>query len=171
MICPACENELQDVQIEGITLDVCSNGCGGIWFDRFELQKMDESHEFTDEVLPDVEVSPQVTVDHTKKRNCPKCQNIVMMRHFFSPSKDVEIDECPKCAGFWLDDGELLAIRNQYNDEDARKKAAQKHFAAMFDVELERMKAESAEETEKSQKIARMLRLITPSYYFPKLKG
>ena len=171
MICPACENELQNITIENITLNVCTNGCGGTWFDRFELQKMDESHEFTDESLMDLNIKPQVAVDHTKKRNCPKCRTFIMMRHFFSPNQEVEVDECPKCGGFWLDEGELFSLRNQYSDTEERSKAAQKHFAALFDVDLARMKSESEEKTEKAQKISRMFRLISPSYYFPKLKG
>jgi len=29
-------------------VDVCQNGCGGIWFDNFELEKVDEKHETLD---------------------------------------------------------------------------------------------------------------------------
>ena len=35
-----------------------------------------------------------------------------MMRHPFSVKREIEIDECPNCAGYWLDHGELDAIRN-----------------------------------------------------------
>jgi uncharacterized protein len=31
--------------VQGITLEVCRGGCGGIWFDRYELMKVDESRE------------------------------------------------------------------------------------------------------------------------------
>lgn len=165
MKCPACDNNLHEVSLEGIVLDVCNDGCGGIWFDRFELKKLDEPHEFTDDSLLDLVVDPKVQVDHSKKRNCPKCENIVMRRYFFSAEQEVEVDECPKCAGFWLDEGELFQIRKQYNSEEERKQAAKKHFGAMFEGQIENMKAESREKAEKARRISRMFRLITPSYY------
>ena len=52
MKCPACEKELQQITIETITLDVCEGGCGGIWFDNFELEKVDEPHESAGEDGP-----------------------------------------------------------------------------------------------------------------------
>ncbi|MFB2922740.1 MULTISPECIES: zf-TFIIB domain-containing protein [Aerosakkonema] len=39
MKCPACENNLTEIVTEAITVDVCEGGCGGIWFDRFELSQ------------------------------------------------------------------------------------------------------------------------------------
>ena len=42
MKCPACGNELSQMVAGEITVDVCKGGCGGIWFDHFELQKVDE---------------------------------------------------------------------------------------------------------------------------------
>ncbi len=42
MKCPACGNALTEKTVDPITLDVCQGGCGGIWFDNFELQKVDE---------------------------------------------------------------------------------------------------------------------------------
>lgn len=47
-----------------------------------------------------------------KRIRCPKCPDIVMMRRYYSPLKLIEIDECPGCAGIWLDTGELSKIHN-----------------------------------------------------------
>ena len=52
--------------------------------------------------------------------NCPKCKDIVMMRRFYSPKHIVEIDECPGCAGIWLDAGELDLIRALFSTESER---------------------------------------------------
>ncbi len=171
MNCPACNNTLTQVTIENIQLDVCKGGCGGIWFDRFELQKMDEPHEYTDEHLLDVlsEESQQKT-DQSKRLHCPKCQHVIMMRHFHSARREVEVDQCPKCNGYWLDDGELFKIRQQFKTEEERTQAAQEHFSKIFDGELTTMKKESEEKAEQSHRIANMFRLITPSYYYSKLK-
>ncbi|WP_446011883.1 TFIIB-type zinc ribbon-containing protein [Candidatus Electrothrix sp.] len=172
MNCPACNNTLTEVSIENIQLDICKGGCGGIWFDRFELQQLDEPHEFTDEHLVDVLAKESRTrTDPSQRLQCPKCEDVVMMRHFHSVKKEVEVDQCPKCNGYWLDDGELFKIRQQFKTEEEKNQAAQNHFSKLFDNELTAMKKESDEKAEQSQRIARMFRLITPSYYYSKLKN
>ncbi len=162
MKCPACGNRLQEMTVEGVTVDVCKGGCGGIWFDRFELKKFDEPHESAGAPLLEIERGDGVTVDHTKKRMCPKCDSIVMMRHFFSVKKQVEVDECPGCGGFWLDAGELGRIRSLFNTEAERAQAAEEYFSEIFDEQLDEMKPESRE---KSTRIANMFRFLRPSYY------
>ena len=169
MKCPTCNIDLSEVSIEEIRLDVCKEGCGGIWFDHFELQKMDEPHEFTDDNLIDVlSVESPATYDQSQKRHCPKCTDTIMMRHFFSIKKEVEVDECPGCGGYWLDEGELFRIRSQYNTEAERKQAASKYVSDMFDMDLSKMEKESEEKARKAKKIANIFRLICPSYYFTK---
>ncbi len=170
MDCPTCNKKLEVISIEEIQLDVCKNGCGGIWFDNFELKKMDEPHEFTDENIIDlVSVGSPAEHEQTKKRNCPKCQDVTMMQNFFSVKKEVQVDHCPKCAGYWLDEGELLKIRKQFTTEDERKNAASACFSSLFDDELSAMKKESDLKAEQAQKIVNMFRLISPSYYFAKI--
>jgi len=44
-----------------------------------------------------------------------------MMRRYFSPLKAVEIDECPSCAGIWLDNGELEKIHENHLTPKERK--------------------------------------------------
>ena len=172
MKCPTCDIELDQVSIEEIQLDACKNGCGGVWFDRFELQKMDEPHEFTDENLVDIlAIESPVEYDQTQKRKCPKCGDTIMMKHFFSVKKEVQVDHCPKCAGYWLDEGELFKIRKQYKSESERTQAATQYFSDLFDDELTEMQKESEEKAQQAQKIAKMFRLICPSYYFNKIKN
>ena len=166
MKCPACGNNLEQTAIEDITLDVCRNGCGGIWFDRFELDKVDEAHESAGEALLATELDPDITVDHDRKRKCPKC-DMPMMRHFYSPSQHVEVDECPQCAGVWLDAGELQSIRERSMSEDQRNEAANKYFSEIFDVQLEHLRSQSQEETAKIRRLANMFKYICPSYYIP----
>ena len=167
MKCPACSNELQEVTVADVAVDVCKGGCGGIWFDNFELKKFDEPHESAGEELLDVECDTGLVLDRTKKFNCPKCNDIVMMRHFFSVKKEVQVDECPGCGGFWLDAGELRKIRSLFNTEEERHRAADEYFTEVFGDELNAMQAEDEAKLAKSQKIANMFRFICPTYYIP----
>ena len=59
--------------------------------------------------------------------------------------KEVTVDECPKCAGIWMDHGELGQIRSQFDSEEERKKAAESYFQEIFGNQLEKMRKESQE--------------------------
>jgi Zn-finger nucleic acid-binding protein len=111
MKCPACFNELTGFHAGDLTVDVCQGGCGGIWFDAFELQKLDEERETAGESLLNVERDERLILDKARKRECPRCAGVKLHRHFFSAKRRVEVDQCPNCAGYWLDAGELALIR------------------------------------------------------------
>ena len=167
MKCPQCSNMLQEMTVSDITVDVCKGGCGGIWFDQFELEKFDEPHESAGEQLLEVGGDENITVDHTKRLKCPKCDDVVMMRHFFSVKKEVVVDECPGCAGFWLDAGELGKIRTLFKTEEERHKAADEYFQEVFGDKIAAAQAEDDAKLQKARKIANMFRFICPSYYIP----
>jgi len=111
MQCPACFNQLSPIQIGKVAVDVCQGGCGGIWFDAFELQQVDDQEEAAGEKMLHVQRDPAVQVDLTRKRACPKCEGVKLQKHFFSAKRQVEVDQCPNCNGYWLDAGELARIR------------------------------------------------------------
>jgi Zn-finger nucleic acid-binding protein len=167
MKCPACGNVLQETKAGDITVDVCKNGCGGIWFDNWELKKVDEAHEAAGESLLSVEKNPNASVDHQGKRNCPRCETQIMLKHFFCTAAEVEVDECPKCGGYWLDNGELSQIRSQFASDEARTEAAQQYFQDNFGGELAGMRAESEAKAAKAKDIAKMFRFICPTRYIP----
>ena len=101
------------MQVGSVAVDVCNGGCGGIWFDAFELNQVDEAHEAAGEHLLHIERDPSLQVDYARKRACPRCDGIKLKRHLFNPKIKVQVDHCPNCAGYWLDDGELDKIRQE----------------------------------------------------------
>jgi Zn-finger nucleic acid-binding protein len=117
MNCPACDHGLTPVTAGGVTVDVCKGGCGGIWFDNFELAKISDPLNFDATALLQMDYAAHSQIDFERRRNCPKCPNIVMMRHFFSQRRQVQVDECPGCGGMWLDAGELAMIRKEITEE------------------------------------------------------
>ena len=167
MKCPACGRELQHEQVSDLVVDVCRNGCGGIWFDNFELRKVDEQHEAAGEELLDIECDESVRVDRSQVRMCPKCDGQKMVKHFMSTKNEIEVDECYRCQGIWLDRGELGSIRKQFATEQERIAAFTEFFAGAIGPELEKMRAESEEQLQRAKRFARMFRFICPSYYIP----
>jgi len=167
MNCPACNHELSRAVAGDVTVDVCRGGCGGVWFDQFELRKMDEPQEAIGDAILDIPTAKGVRVDHGPRRSCPKCQNTPMLRHFYSVRRQVQVDECAQCGGFWLDLGELRTIRSEYSTEEDRNKAADQYFSEIFGVQLAALHAQSEESRQKAEKIAAMFRFICPSWYIP----
>jgi len=166
--CPACGNAMKEIQVENIAVDVCEGGCGGVWFDWFELKNVDEPDEAAGEELLNVARNEAVVVDQFASRNCPRCPGQIMQKHFASVKREVAVDECPACAGFFLDYGELNTIRSQFASEEERAEAAQKLFDELFDEDIAKLESESEEKLEKSRRLAHMFRFLLPSYY---LKG
>ena len=113
MKCPSCSSSLAAVKADDVLLELCSTGCGGIWFDQGELAKFDEPHEPIGQHILRALKDANVVVDHSKQRFCPKCVSHSLSRLYYDSQKDVEVDQCTQCSGFWLDLGELHRLRTQ----------------------------------------------------------
>ncbi|MCF7840791.1 MAG: zf-TFIIB domain-containing protein [Candidatus Marinimicrobia bacterium] len=163
MICPACNNTLTVKTIGDLEVDVCENGCGGIWFDLLELKKVDEPHESVGEGLLDIPHDPDVKVDYDAKRECPRCEGMTMLRHFYSIKRAVEIDECPNCGGIWLDAGELAQIRSLFQSEAEKKAAAKNLYNQAFDAELKILGVKAEQGTKNPESIGLALKFLSPA--------
>ncbi len=90
-----------------MTLDICYGGCGGIWFDANEIERVSARSATSLHSIWQVPVS---NVKLTDPRMCPRCPDLILERKWFSDLKQVEIDVCPKCGGIWLDAGEFSRV-------------------------------------------------------------
>jgi uncharacterized protein len=165
MQCPVCSIELEQVTVGSVQFDVCRSGCGGIFFDNFEIQKVDEPQEEAGELLGAIEGPKKVHRDPVHPLKCPKCEDVVMMKHFSSAKQKVQVDECPSCAGIWIDCGELRQIRSEYKTDAERKQAAEAYFDELFGSALATMNTDREKHLAKVQRFAHLFRFICPSYY------
>lgn len=110
MNCPACKSPLREKAVPGMTVDVCVGGCGGIWFDATELQRVDARAAST---LHTVRKHEYQKAPRDEPRACPRCTSQLLDRRWFSDAKSVEIDQCGKCAGIWLDEGEFARLAEE----------------------------------------------------------
>ncbi|HLP78513.1 MAG TPA: zf-TFIIB domain-containing protein [Candidatus Paceibacterota bacterium] len=102
MKCPACDTVLSRILVGTLELDACRGGCGGIWFDGYEFQHVDdvELPAETPLHIPHHIDAPPIL---THRRECPACQQVKLKHNVFSPDVPTEVDECPSCGGFWMD--------------------------------------------------------------------
>lgn len=161
MNCPACGNAMSEIPVGDVKVDACQGGCGGLWFDSWELIKLDEPAENAGELLLDIPKRAGLQVDRSKPLLCPRHPGIVMTRHYWSVKRQVTVDECPECRGIFLDPGELATIRTEYASEEERRQAAEAYFDEMFGKQL----AGVRESTARSRSFAHMFRFICPSWY------
>jgi Zn-finger nucleic acid-binding protein len=125
MDCPVCGKSMVEEIFGNIRVDVCKNGCKGIWFDWGELKELDESNEGAGEALEEALKSPRINDADRGKLQCPKC-GIAMHAHKYKNAKEVNVDECYGCGGFFLDSGELREIRENYMSSEERDAYIQK---------------------------------------------
>lgn len=119
MKCPRCNidldisylDELQkgSGEFTKVEVDLCSK-CGGIWFDKAELESVDNKIE---PKIIEIKKVPRKS-DQYKELCCPKCNERTAMDKVVNDyDKDVVMDVCPSCKGIWLDKGEFKAIKER----------------------------------------------------------
>src|SRR6476659_9756354 len=106
-----------------------------------------------------------LNIDYAKRRTCPRCDQILMMRHFYSPLRRVEVDECPNCGGFWLDAGELALIRQEHAQPQEQQAAVEQYLEGMSKSTLGPMRTGSAEEVTRARHIDQLFRFTGPVRY------
>lgn len=162
MKCPVCQKEMVEQDFGGVKVDVCKDGCKGIWFDWFELSKLDEKNEGLGNALKQALNYPRINDEKRAQVNCPKC-NLPMHIHKYQSSKEVNVDECYNCGGFFLDSGELKTVRDTFMSEQERAEYEEKLFnelpsyqQAQRDLEKDKVRTEA---------VRRYTRFLRLSYY------
>lgn len=112
IFCPACKKKMTKIFMEeqNIYIDVCLDGCGGIYFDNREFYKFDEKIENIDELKEQYKNKTFQPIDENELRICPVC-GARMVKHYANSKNKIEMDECYTCGGVFLDYSELSRIR------------------------------------------------------------
>ncbi len=123
--CPACGKPMKKIYMpeQGVNLDVCVDGCGGIYFDNREFSKFDEPHEDITPLTEILKGKEFEKVDEGITRVCPVC-GADMVKNYSGANKETVVDECYHCGGKFLDYKELDKIRSEYNTEAERSSEA-----------------------------------------------
>jgi Zn-finger nucleic acid-binding protein len=162
MECPVCGKSMVACNFGAAHVDVCASGCKSLWFDCYELAKLDEHDEGAGFALAEALRNPRDNSSDRGPLRCPKCA-IPMFQHLYQRSKEVNIDECYNCGGFFLDSGELHQIRDTYMSKIEREDYRKKLLSEI----PEYTKARKSLEIEKgrSEAILRLTRVLRLSYW------
>lgn len=126
--CPACGKEMKKIymQEQNVNLDVCIDGCGGIFFDVREFRMFNQPCDDITALIQAYNGKTFEKTDETKIRICPSC-GTKMVKNYSSLAKEIQVDDCYVCGGKFLDFGELEKIRNR--DKQRRYNQASSVFS------------------------------------------
>lgn len=135
--CPACGKDMEKVFIPpaGINLDICTQGCGGIYFDNREFNDFDEKDEDISKIIEKINNKEFIKVDTSAERICPNC-GAKMVKNSSSIDNKIEVDECYSCGGKFLDRDELVKIRAEYDTEEQRSEDVLRYMYKTVGQEL-----------------------------------
>ncbi len=113
--CPVCAGALKEVYAKAnygrvLLVDQCA-GCGGVWFDRWELYML---HGGSASDLDSVDAGSLLATNPEVhgSGNCPRCS--LPLVDFRDPGlpPDASIKRCGACSGLWLNRGEVSRYAN-----------------------------------------------------------
>ena len=124
ILCPACKKPMKKIFVPSaaMNVDICVDGCGGIYFDRREFKRVDEQNEDITPILEAIENKTFQYVSQEIKRECPNC-GAMMVKNYTSANFNIQLDECYSCGGTFLDNGELQKIRESKIDAENKTNA------------------------------------------------
>ena len=167
MNCSVCGKLMVEEDFGGVRVDVCRNGCKGIWFDWQELIRLDENNEGVGNALEEALKSPRVNEAEREQLQCPRC-GIPMHAHKYGRAKEVNVDECYACGGFFLDSGELRQIRDNFMSDEEREAYVQKLLDEIPEYKAKEEELEKAQLRKKAgSKFGKVLR---KALFLPKAK-
>ncbi len=166
MNCPSCNNELKALAVTGVRILACAESCGGLWFEWSEIKKLKDRNPAAGEALLHVERAEGVHVFRDIQHPCPKCKHTLLYRHCFNRRFRYEIDQCSKCAGFWVDVGWLARLEAQLSSESDRQTAAA-YFKTLFEESIKPENMTHPDSQEAARIIVQLFRFLTPQPLFP----
>lgn len=116
IVCPACGKPMAKVMLNSTTfyVDMCVDGCGGIFLNNGELNFLMNDLDALKEILANINLSNSLNLLDDKSfepvmessvRVCPVCK-LPMSKDKFNDA-DVIIDTCDKCGSKFLDFSEF----------------------------------------------------------------
>lgn len=150
-----------------MSLFACEGGCGGYWIPRATQKQLPDCAPGAGAKLLSIPRAEGVRTFRDVQHICPDCGNTMLYRHCFSRKLDLEIDQCAKCAGFWVDVGRLADILTGDSPEETRQRQAEDYFGVLIRDKVGSMNLVNQDMLEAARQIVLIFRFLCPKPYFP----
>jgi Zn-finger nucleic acid-binding protein len=126
--CPVCKVEMTRLVLKtGIEVELCP-GCGGLWFDSDELEKVEHHDETVQAILQRRHINPSPLLcrkcgsfNPRQSKACGLCGEDIRLLCVSCQSSleevaigNLVVDRCKKCRSVWLDAGELAVLFQEF---------------------------------------------------------
>ena len=79
----------------------------------------------------------------------------------------MEVDQCSKCGGWWVDVGTLATLESRFESEADRQQAAADYFTSVFQNKVANMNRVNHDTLEAAKNIVEIFTFITPPGFLP----
>lgn len=160
LTCPACGEKMTKIFIadKGLNLDVCSNNCGGIFFDCREFQQCTSSVNDVWELKQLLEGKNFMPVDESQTRICPACNTSMVKTKSFG----IQIDTCNNCGGIFLDNRKFEIIKKQIKTQKRKTQVTPNQYR---DIDLHEFCKDALNENKQFTAISNLADRLNRSTY------
>ena len=162
MNCPSCKNALGVFIISEVKVYVCEKGCGGLWFNRVAIKIIPRCPDTAGRALLIIGQADGVRSFRDVEHICPQCESTLLYRHFFSKEHDLEVDQCSKCGGLWIDFGRKNLFRKYAHSGEKFYMEKWHNFEGVLREKFENMKGMHPDLLESRDQILQVFRFISP---------
>ena len=166
MKCPACKNILTKIVQAGVKVFACQNECGGLWFSQQHIRRLEHMKSGLGKPLLKIKRSDGYKVYRGVEHICPQCKNTLLFRHFFSKELDIEVNQCAKCGGFWID---LAGLAKLQFLNGQQKKAVDKYFSIIFCKKISGIHILNEDVARAVKNIIQIFKFLWPEKDFPEV--
>ncbi len=119
--CPACGKQMSKIMLDSTDfyIDICADGCGGLFLDDKELTYLLKNKEAYNEVIANIQFSNSLIllgdktyeeVNDSQTRFCPVCGSMMIKNNV--KNAIVSIDRCQECGVIFLDLAEFEELHH-----------------------------------------------------------
>jgi Zn-finger nucleic acid-binding protein len=116
--CPKCGSPMQAVVVDEFAIDRC-DGCGGLWFDLREHERMADSSAVDAAAVDTGDASRGAEQNARRDIDCPVC-HVRMLKLSVPDQLHIKYESCPVCFGAFFDAGEFRDYAKRSVGEQAR---------------------------------------------------
>jgi Zn-finger nucleic acid-binding protein len=163
MVCPSCNNQLTHFTFTGVSVQACEDGCGGYWLQREQINNICGPPGGGKKLLQ-IPPAAGVRIFRDVEHTCPRCQTTLLFKHFFNRELDIQVDQCAKCSGFWIESGKLNSLWNQGNANGLCPQVTD-YFAEVYENCISTLDIGNPDIRESAQQIVKIFRWISPEEF------
>lgn len=119
--CPRCNVPLKthtittDAESWQVDIEACTDSCGGLWIEQADFEADTKAKLLLDTELTGLNVPGKKAINTKAPADCPACR--VPMTRYNWNNEGIYLDNCPMCAGRWIDGGEMRAVQDEWDKE------------------------------------------------------